>query len=168
MHAIAVFTNRGLPRLLAEGGSQSWKLNPARAGKLSYLVCVQNRNDGDWGEPTHQQGQAFLIGKISSVEQSPEAKAKDEDRHIINIAEYSEIDIPDFWQGWRNPVRYIELEDFGIDPRKLAFKPLTNNAGVPSLATSSSPQGMDMAQAKKALAAFYGVPTTSIEITIRG
>ena len=71
MLAIAVFTNRGRDRLIAEGGTQAWVLNPERARKLTYVVCAQKRNDGDWGQPTHKQGQGFLIGKISSMSPLP-------------------------------------------------------------------------------------------------
>lgn len=174
MKALAVFTNRGLNRMLAEGGSQAWVLDPERARKMTYLVCAQNRNDGDWGQPTHAQGQGFLLAKISGVEPSPEGR---DGRYIVRFEEYAEIDVPDMAYGWRNPVRYIELESFRIDPTKLTFKrvppqtdepqqyetrPQVANISVPSVGP------LDIQTAKKALAAFYRVPTTSIEIMIRG
>lgn len=181
MQAVAVFTNRGLNRLLAEGGTQAWALNPERAKKHTYVVCTQNRDDGDWGQPTHAQGQGFLIGKINAVEPSPEGR---EGRYIIRFDEYSEIDIPNMAYQWRNPVRYIDLDEYGIDPTKLTFKRIEQSGEPVQLAHSARPPAtppreqvssaeedirpLDMSGAKKALAAFYNVPIHSVEITIRG
>lgn len=174
MEALAVFTNRGLNRVLTEGGTQAWSLKPERVTKLRYVVCTQNRDDGDWGDPTHAQGQGFLIGKISAVEPSPEGR---KGRYIVRFSEYAEIDKPDMAYKWRNPVRYIELEDFDIDPTKLTFKPVPQReeeppgAGhIPAACTHPKSEilALDLSHAKIALAEFYKVPVTSIEITIRG
>jgi hypothetical protein len=174
MKALAVFTNRGLGTLLEEGGSQAWALDPERARRTTYLVCAQNRDNGDWGKPTHAQGQGFLLAKISAVEPSPEGR---DGRYIIRFEEYAEIDVPGMAHGWRNPVRYIELDDYGIDPTKLTFRrvPSPVSAGAKaevapaaSAASSSGITPLDIQTAKKALAAFYHVPAASIEITIRG
>lgn len=173
MKAVAVFTNRGLNRLIAEGGTQAWSLQPERVKKLKYVVCTQNRDDGDWGAPTHAQGQGFLIGKISGVEPSPEGR---EGRYIILFDEYAEIDVPNMAHQWRNPVRYIELNDFGIEPDKLAWKRINiRTDGEPPRAASSAQssatgesRGIDITEAKRALSVFYRVPVTNIEIVIRG
>ncbi len=165
MRAIAVFTHRGLNGLLADGGSRAWKLDPVRVRKLRYVLCVQNREDGDRGEPSHAQGQAFLLGRISGVEPDNEVGG----RFIIRFDEYADIDLPNFWEGWRNPVKYIDLGECGINPDTLTFKPVEHlQRRPPSTATSNEVQAMDMAHAKKALSAFYSVPASSIEITIRG
>ena len=163
MKAIAVFTNRGRDLLIAEGGSQAWKLKPERVKRLSYVLCVQNPADGDWGRPTHAQGTAFLLGKIADV--VPAAGKRDAGRFMIRFASYAEINIPDFWQ-WRNPVHYVDLEDYGIDPSKLIFTPMRNRT-VEALPVAGT-QALDMTQAKKALAAFYKVEPEAIEIVIRG
>lgn len=170
MKAVAVFTNRGLDTLLAEGGTQAWALQPERVKKLTYVVCTQNREDGDWGKPTHAQGQGFLIGKIKNVQPSPEGR---EGRYIIMFDEYAEIDVPNMAYQWRNPVRYIELNDFNIDPDKLTWKRNARHTDgrsprADAPAAHASDGGMDIADAKKALAAFYRVPVTNIEILIRG
>lgn len=172
MKAVAVFTNRGLNRLLSEGGTQAWSLKPANAKKFKYVVCAQNRDDGDWGAPTHAQGQGFLIGKLKDVLPSPEGRAG---RYIITFDEFAEIDVPNMAYQWRNPVRYIELNDFGIDPDKLTWKRITPHTdGKPARAVSlpeatpAEPLPLDIAEAKKALASFYRVPINNIEIVIRG
>ena len=167
MKAVAVFTNRGLATLLAEGGTQAWALQPDRVKKLKYVVCAQNRDDGDWGAPTHAQGQGFLIGKIEDVRPSPEGRTG---RYIIMFDEYAEIDVPDMAYQWRNPVRYIELSDFGIEPDKLKWKRIrpTDTDLLDEAPRLLSDSGMDIPEAKKALSAFYRVPVSNIEIVIRG
>src|SRR5579872_4060633 len=168
MKAVVVFTNRGLGRLLDEGGSQAWKLDPERVRKLTYVVCVQNRDDGDWGRPTHDQGEGFLIGKISGVDLNTEDR--ESDRYIIQFNEYAEISVPKFWKklgGLRNPVRYIDDLERYIDVNGLQWKPVRSHPdGEPPRATfrpsATEPRGMDIAEAKKALAAFYRVPVTAV------
>jgi len=179
MKAIAVLTNRGLDRLLDEGGSKNWVLDPRRASRVPYVICVQNHTPDEWGEPDAPQGTAFLIGKVSGV--SFTQVENDQKRYIIEFNEYAEINIPDFWQGWRNPVRYIDLEQYGIDPTKLSFKSrkrienaqkVEHSEEPPDAAPSAVPvkdvQGLNMTKAKEALSIFYGVPVSAIEITIRG
>jgi hypothetical protein len=176
MQALGLFTNRGLGRLIDEGGSQAWKLKPERVKKLTYVVCAQNKNDGEWGQPTHVQGEGFVIARIRDVMPSPERRPN---RYIVLFDEYAEISVPKMAHRWRNPVQYIELDDYGIDPNKLTFTkmlnspaqgPNTNYEPSPRVAqaTSGQPQPMDMKAAKQALAAFYKVPVDAVEITIRG
>ena len=171
MKAVAVFTNRGRDRILSEGGTQAWSLKPDNAKKFKYVVCAQNRDDGDWGAPTHAQGQGFLIGKLEDVLPSPEGRPG---RYIITFPEYADIDVPNMAYQWRNPVRYIELSDFGIDPDKLVWKRSTpyTVGGPPRAASPDSPtserRGLDIAEAKQGLSLFYRVPLDKIEIVIRG
>lgn len=177
MQALGLFTNRGLGRLIDEGGSQAWKLNPERAKKLTYVVCAQNKNDGEWGEPTHSQGEGFVIARIRDVVPAPDGTPN---RYIVLFDEYAEITVPNMAYKWRNPVQYIELNDYGIDPSKLTFTKMPNSPTqgpntkleppprAASASSSGQPEPMDMNAAKEALAAFYKVPVSAIEITIRG
>ncbi len=177
MKCVVVFTNPGLGRLLEEGGSQAWKLNPDKVRKLTYVMCVQNRNDGDWGRPTHEQGEGFLIGKISGVETNSEDR--ESNRYIIKFDEYAEISVPKLWEklgGLRNPVHYLnDLEKY-VHVDGLEWKRIHSHMeGEPPRAASpivpnvlSQGRGLDIAEAKKALATFYRVPVTAIEIVIRG
>jgi len=172
MKAVVVFTNRGQRKLFAEGGSQAWKLNPERVRKLTYLVCVQNRNDGDWGQPDHEQGEAFLIAKISNVEVSPESETGH--RFIIRFDEYAEISIPDFWAklgGLRNPIHYLNDLQTYLDPDTLHWKRRPTDGEGPPRAVPTAPpadRGMDITEAKTALSLFYRVSVSNIEIVIRG
>jgi hypothetical protein len=173
MKCIVVFTNRGVGRLLEEGGSQAWRLDPDRVRKLTYVLCVQNRNDGDWGRPTHEQGEGFLIGKISGVDVNTEDRASN--RFIIKFDEYAEVSLPNFWEalgGLRNPVHYLDdLEEY-LDVEQLDWRSVDQRTdGEPPRAAPAADaegRGLDIAEAKQALATFYRVPVAAIEIVIRG
>jgi hypothetical protein len=81
------------------------------------------------------------------------------------------IDVPDVWEkGDRNPVKYVDLESLGIDPAKLKWKPMPK-AQAAKAPTSDTPLAPDtpltIAEAKKRLAATFGVSSDAVEITIR-
>jgi hypothetical protein len=105
-----VFTARRPERVVSEGGSQAWVLNPARAKLCKWLVCKQNRRNPDASEP---HDAAFLVGNITGIEPSSEEGA--EDRWIIRISEAAWINKPEIWKHRRNPVRYMSLAELGIE-----------------------------------------------------
>jgi hypothetical protein len=118
--AILVFTGRSPERIIREGGSQAWALDPKRASECSYLICTQNSLAGDWADPTEPHGSAFIIGKIRRVVRSDENPQPN--RFMIEISEYARLNLPNVWEGHRNPVRYVTLEELKIDPAKLSFE----------------------------------------------
>jgi hypothetical protein len=93
--AIIVFTARSPDRIISEGGSQAWVLNPARAKLCKWLVCTQNRRNPDYefSDATEPHDAAFLVGRISGIEPSHEESA--EDRWILRIGEAARIDKPE-------------------------------------------------------------------------
>src|ERR1700687_972227 len=103
---IVVFTARSPERIVREGGSQAWVLNPARAKRCTWLVCTQNRHNPDYefSDATEPHGSAFLIGRISAIRKSEDAH--DQIRWRIEISEFARIDCPNAWDHGRNPVRY--------------------------------------------------------------
>lgn len=171
---ILVLTARSPERIVREGGSQSWVLNVGRAKGCTYLVCAQNRHnpDHDFEDATEAHGAGFLIGKISKITRSQEY-TKGERWHI-GVGEYARIDKPGLWRGWRNPVRYTALDDLHIDPKKLKWQVLSGDVvarpPAEAIAASGAPPAtrMTIDDAKKALAATFGVRPDAIEITIRG
>ena len=114
---LVVFTYRPKHTILDERGSQAWALSPANARRCTHLVCTRNRYFPD-ASPEEQSaaqeehGAAFLVGKITTVEPSPERP----DRYIVRFDEYADLDPqPIVWPGARNPVWYPEdMEQLGI------------------------------------------------------
>lgn len=170
---LTVFTFRSVERMLREGGSQAWNLSPNNARRCSYVVCCRNRF-AEWGsEGEEEHGAAFLVGKISSVEPSPERP----DRFIIKISEYALIDPkPVVWPGSRNPVWYVKnLSELEIDETVLDWHPMPDqdeavpqDDGLPLSHNFSSRGGLTIPQAKAGLALTFGVSPENIEIVVRG
>lgn len=173
-NAIVVLTVEGAAAILSAGGSQAWRLNVGRATESEFLVCIQNGNKGEWGStwgsPTEPHNTAFLIGRITEIVPSP----KDAERWLIKIGEYARISVPGVWQAWRYPVRYLSLEELGIDPAKLTWETMPDVAETPEPEEETAPvhraggNALTMAEAKKGLALTFNVPPEAIEITIRG
>jgi hypothetical protein len=167
---VLVFTARSPERIVREGGSQAWVLNVTRAKACTYLVCTQNRHnpDHDFEDATEPHGAGFLVGKISRI--TPSIEHPDGERWIIGISEYARIEMPGLWEGWRNPVRYASLADLNIDPGTLKWQRVPEAAAPPAhqKAAAQPVARMTIEEAKKALAATFGVRPDAIEITIRG
>lgn len=175
---VTVLTARGINEILKTGGSKAWRLNASHAGKCSYVVCVQNSKT-DWGTQEAKHHHAFMVGRISGISRIPDAQGK---RWIINIDSYAEIDIPNQWDGNRNPVSYRNLEDMGIDLSKLNFKPIgcvepsplntANQTGSDEYAeyeeVGTSARPLSLKEAKAGLSLYFGISEDDIQITIKG
>ena len=163
---VVVFTFKSIERILAEGGTSSWRLDRNHARQAKYAVLTRNAHsdETEGPEPHHT---AFLIGKIRDV-----VPAAHEGRFLILFSEYARIDIPDAWDGGRNPVSYRSLDHLSIDPSRLEWKPMPEfKKPAPVVALpSSTPDtgGLTMAEAKAGLAKTFGVKPEAIEIVIRG
>lgn len=169
---IVVFTARSPERIIREGGSQAWVLNPARAKQCTWLVCTQNRHnpDHEFSDATEPHGAGFILGRVSAVRKSEEEE--DSDRWIIAISEFARINIPDAWDHGRNPVRYTSLAELGIKLEDLTFQPMPSRSEEqPDPVERPSPVSgavLTIAEAKRQLAGTFGVKPEAIEITIRG
>lgn len=78
---------------------------------------------------------------------------------------------PEAWGEWRNPVKYITLEELGIDPKKLKFMPMPAPTKVltpPAPPERSKAGALTIAEAKAGLALQFGVLPEAIEIHIKG
>ena len=128
--AVVTLTARNLDRVLADGGSQAWRLDADRARRSEFLVCTQNRHGAGIGTPTVEHGHAFLIGRIADVVAAPERA----DRWLIKITDFIAVDIPNVWGKsghLRYPVWYTTLGHLGIDLAALPpFAPLRLPTGL--------------------------------------
>jgi hypothetical protein len=170
---LVVLTARGPQTILDETGTQAWRLKPDNVMKLKFCVCVQNRHNGHWGGADQEHHHAFMVGRIKEVVPSPERPV----RFLVVFSEYARIDSPNGWPGLRNPVRYGNLEEFGVtDPADLDWKAMPTVAtskGAKATASSNEDEDEDgfgpltIAEAKAGLALGLGVPESAIEISIR-
>ncbi|WP_299142812.1 hypothetical protein [uncultured Vibrio sp.] len=122
---LKVLTARGKREIIDTGGSQAWALNPVNAKAMTYLVCVQNRN-ASWGTGEAEHHHAFLVAKIKEIVKSFER----EDRWLVMIDAFAEVDIPNQWNGDRNPVSYCRIEDLGVDVDSLRFEYMPNKPWI--------------------------------------
>ena len=167
---IVVFTARSPERIVREGGSQAWMLNPSRARQCRWLVCTQNQHNPDhtFSDATRPHGSAFLVGKVAGIIPAP--KEGRSERWMIRISEYALIDRPNAWDGSRNPVRYTSLKELNIREEELEFQPMPAGREVISPVTTASDQKLEpltIGEAKQRLAATHGVKPEAIEIIIR-
>lgn len=169
-NTIVVFTARSPERIVREGGSQAWVLNPARAKLCKWLVCTQNRHnpDHEFSDATEAHGCGFLLGKISGIQASADEAIQK--RWLITISEFARINYPNLWDHRRNPVRYTSLEELGISLNGVEFQAMsTSSEPLPqSEPRPAHPTMLTIEEAKKALAATFGVKPEAVEITIRG
>ena len=103
-----------------------------------------------------EHGAAFLVGKITAVEQSPER----DDRYIVRFEEFAVLDpLSVIWPGHRNPVWYVEdIRTLGIDPDKLNWQPLPTAVPVTAQIAerkTETPDGLTFDQARAGLAITY-------------
>jgi hypothetical protein len=165
--AIVVLTSETVETILNQGGTGNWVLSPKKAGTCKYVVCCRkpawsNKKEGI----AHRT--AFLIGLIVDLHKKPDSENdRNQPRFLIKLSEYATFERADAWKQGRNPVSYKTLKALGIDLRGLKFKPMPVPApSAKSGGTGSAP--MTIADAKKALAASFGVNPDDVEITIRG
>ncbi len=173
---LVVLTGKSRERLLKEGGTSEWVLNPAVVRGFTYVVCVRHAHppyDPGPGARPEPHGAAFLVGKISDLVLMGNDKGRD--RYLVKFDEIADVLVPDFWDGSRNPVRYVDMADIrarGIDVDALVFSPILEPkpAATETLTTGDLPAvaPLSIAAAKEGLAAMFGVPVESIEITIKG
>jgi len=164
--AMVIFTAKSVEACLEVGGSQSWVIDRAHARRCKYAVLCRNAHT-DWGDGKEPHGTAFMVGRISDVVPSTEDKR----RWLVIFDEYARIDIPLFWEGWRNPIRYTTVDELKLDLDKLAFQAMPEVIKAPEkicLTETETPSRLTIAEAKKALAATFGVEPEAVEIIIHG
>ena len=128
------FTGKPVDKVLAQGGSASWRLARHRARLCEYVVCTRNTK-AEWSEGPEQHGEAFLVGRLSGVEDAPPSENRNhaKPRSLFRFSEYALISMPKKWTGDRYPVHYTTLEEFGLDLDGLDWQPM------PELSSDLSP-----------------------------
>lgn len=176
-----VFTARSIERILAEGGTSAWRLDPGRTSRCDFVVCTRNAHghwdQGEWGNGPEAHHAAFVVGKIQKVviaTAPPENGESPNNRYMIQFSEFARVNVPNVWKGDRNPVKYMSPEAVGIDFSKLKWEPMPTPSAAAAPVIQPPPVlraavgALTMAEAKKGLALTFNVPPEAIEITIRG
>jgi hypothetical protein len=166
--AMVVFTSETVETILNQGGTGDWVVSPKKAGTCKYVVCCRKT---DWvnRKEAIPHRTAFLVGAIAGLHKTPDSENERGQAHfLIEISEYASVQRSETWdKDTRNPVSYKTLRELGIDVRGLKFKPMPPPAPARQSAKGSRAT-MSIAEAKKALAATFGVSADDVEITIRG
>src|SRR5882757_3573948 len=166
--AMVVLTSETVDDILGRSGTGDWVISPKKAATCKYVVCCRkpawnNRKEGIGDRA------AFLVGLIAGLHKKPDSENnRGQPRFLIEISEHATVQRPEAWdKDTRNPVSYKTLGELGIDLRGLKFKPMPTPA---TSGKSPKPAGapMSIAEAKKALAATFGVSPEDVEIIIRG
>lgn len=166
--AVVVFTAETNQSIVSQGASGDWVINPKSLARCQYLVCCRR---ADWKNRPEgiAHRAAFLVGRIAELERLDNtANSRGQSRFRIRIAEYAKINIPELWRKeLRNPIAYQGLKELGIDVKRLKFQPISEHLASPTNASGDRGK-MTIAEAKKALAATFGVRAEDIEIIIKG
>lgn len=166
-NALVVLTSETVETILSRGGSGDWVLSPKKASTCKYVVCCRkafwnNKKEGI----AHRAG--FMVGLIAGLHHQPGSENdRNQPRFLIELSEYATIKRADVWKVGRNPISYKTLKSLGIDLRGLKFKKMPVPANLSNLGSTGG-ASMTIAEAKKALAASFGVSPDDVEITIRG
>jgi len=100
-----------------------------------------------------------MVGRNIEILPSPERPK----RWLIKAGEYARINVPDVWKAWQYPVRYMSLEELGIDPTALKFEPME----TPTIEHTKAPKLGDVIEsAKQQIAAAAGVPNAAVRISV--
>jgi hypothetical protein len=167
--AVAVLTSWEKADLIERKASGNWGVSPDRILQQRYVVAIRNRNT-NWSPVDLEHGTAFLVGRISGVVATDDTTVDGRNRIAIEFDAYAEIEIPDAWGKSRNPVWFTTLENLGIDLNELNFVNVSNGSAVatPKLSPPAPTEGLSFAEARRGLAARYGVSPNSVEIILRG
>lgn len=164
--AVVVFTSETRQEILAHAGSRGWVLSPRSVEHCPYLVCCR-RQDWDNKAEGIPPRAAFLVGRISSLRPLEGSEnSRGQARFHIGISEFADISVTDVWRKeLRNPVAYMSLKQLGVQLKRLKFQPLPE---LRPTVSAEARRGLTIAEAKRALAASFGVRPEDVEITIKG
>lgn len=161
---VKVLTSKSVRLMFEESGTGIWAANAERVTRCKYVIMVRNHSldrssDEDWvSRDDIPHGTAFLIGRgLSTI---PHEKPG---RITIAFREYAEVNLPNSWDGRKNPVAYLNESDLELDLSSLEWKPFPRELAVPELHV----RPLTISEAKQGLAKSLGISVDNIEIIIR-
>ena len=178
---LTVLTFKSAAHIIGDGGTESWKISPGRAGRCAYVVCVRHQQGPYKAEGDEPHKHAFLVGKVSGVAPSRETT----DRFRVEMSDYAIIDGPKVPLDSASPTQYFpSLSSAGIDEAALQWNPISDapyqganqlpkNAHMAEDSLRDGRDGEDIVpisvfmQAKKLVADSLHVPLSAVEIIVR-
>ncbi len=156
---ILTYTANDVEFIKTKGCDKSWVLNKNRAENCAYLVCCHSRGA--------DKRSAFLVGRKSDISFVCIDDSGNK-RWAIEISEYASIDLPNVWEGWRNPVRYTTLEELGIDLSTLKFEKIQKIEKEEKQTEIKEIPPLSIEQAKEGISKKFDISPDQIEIVIKG
>jgi hypothetical protein len=127
--AVAVFTFKRPNTIAADGGTQSWRLDPQHIGTFNYAILARCRSKFD-AEDDLKHGTAFLLGRVLDIVPSTEPhnvpSRGGKRRWLFRLSEAAPLNIPGWWRFGRWPTVIRSLDEFGINPADHTFQPLSD------------------------------------------
>ncbi len=165
---IVIFTGKGSPSFARDGGSRAWKLNIARASGARYAVICHHKHSV-YKDFDGEHGKAWLVAKVTGITPDIETAG----RWLVRFDEYAEIDVPDFWDGSRNPIRYSKIDELPVNLEQLHWKHLADmdfeddaaeGGDGPSVAGRIR---LEVMRAQHEVATNLGLEPSEVEVIIR-
>jgi hypothetical protein len=128
-------------------------------------VICRNAHSG-WSQDSKPHNSAFLVGTILDIVPSTETPG----RWKVLIGEYSEVAIPDIWEG-RYPVHYTTLSALGINIEDYNLQTMLHVPEEEEVLEEEAPKTLSFSEiitAKKyELSKELGLDVSKIEISVR-
>ncbi len=169
---LTVLTSKSASHMIADGGSQSWKIGRRRAARCAYVVCVRHQQGPYKAEGNEPHKHAFLVGRVSGVVPASDSP----DRLRVEFSEYALVNGPLIPLYSSSPTQYFpSLASIGIDEHALQWRAM-DEMPDDTTANDAPKDGGDgdsistisvFTQAKKLIADSLHVPLSAVEITVR-
>jgi hypothetical protein len=177
--AAVVYTHETIAEIAKEGGTQDWKMDAKHIGAFDYVIAARSRTASGDPHDVRPVKSAFMIGKVADIVPATKVNGprhNDDRRWLIRLSEVAQINIPNFWNFGRWPMRIGTLAEFGVDPADYAFRPLSDFLDGDAKAAGPDPDLAErarrsvseiIAEHRTGIAREVGVAEDRIDITIR-
>ena len=167
METVIAFTTKNIDKTIEQGGCGYWKLNAKRVKKCTYVLLAANSLHRDSSHPKNLHRYGFLIAKVLDVKKHnyDDIEKKESARWVIQFSEYAEINIPNLWGGFQNPIKYTNLDELNINVSNINWKPFP--VSTTEEATDIKIPPLTINEAKVGISKKLDIPTDCIEITIK-
>ena len=164
---IVIFTGKGMKSFSKDGGSRAWKLNIARAEGAKFVVICHHQHS-QYKDFDGEHGSAWLIAKVAKI--APDIHTVG--RWCVVFDEYALIDVPNFWGGSRNPIRYTSIDELPVDLEALDWEHLAeidleDETEDSADGSAASAIRLQVIRAQEQIAENLGLDPSEIEISIR-